>query len=174
MGSKAGRGNKPPGEELGVGAYVVGAAFVMLMVLAGAATGGMALRDLGKGLSSADWPTVKGTVTESRTRRAQGRRRTVIRYEYVADMVREEGHRIGFFHGIWGPRSPRSNVERYPVASEVTVRYDPAATAEAILEPGVWWLGFILNAMVSVIMLFLGFLGLRGSVRGIVAAWGKR
>ncbi len=89
------------------------------------------------------WPTVTGTVTESRVSYSapyddpdySHAYSPVVRYEYTVEGVTYKS-------AEFGDRDPgledwaRAVVARYPVGEPVTVYYDPASPRFSALEPG--------------------------------------
>lgn len=143
-------------------------ALSLLFLLGGGWGSARAWEDVQRGLASAEWPSARGEIVESRLRKGRKgpRKRLTLRYRYAAAGFQEHGSRIGFFHGLWGPSSPRRDVRRYPVGQEVEVRFSPDDPSQAVLEPGVWWVGYAVSQALCCALLGLGGLGLRSVVRG--------
>lgn len=89
-----------------------------------------------------NWQTVRGKITRSEVRALRKRSRDEgeqvrsapsIAYEYTVNGKRYTGERISL-----GENIPETDFERvlnrYPVGAEVTVYYDPANPAQAVLE----------------------------------------
>lgn len=111
---------------------------------------------------SEGWPTAPGRILKSEAdmRLGKGPRHIAdVRYEYEVDGRRYTGSKVQFSQGNY-----RSNAEaqavvgRYPVGTEVAVRYDPNDPAVAGLESSpasamqTLWLGVI-----ALLMPFLGY-----------------
>jgi hypothetical protein len=88
---------------------------------------------------STGWPTVEGTVVESR-RAATGRRggapAPVVRYEYEAGGSRHVGARLDFRMHWWSPEAIQAVLDANPVNARVTVHHDPDDPSVACLSPG--------------------------------------
>jgi hypothetical protein len=93
------------------------------------------------------WPHVSGTVTsaEVHSKLMPGKGGNFVsywpevRYEYAVDDRHITGDRIRFMvRGTSGDQA-RQIVLAYPPGKTVTVYFDPANTASAVLEPGIWW-----------------------------------
>jgi len=116
----------------------------------------MALRDRWLVAQSPSWPTVEGTVLESKveTRLGKGPRNMLeVRYEYTVDGRRYESSRVFFSQGSYRFRAnPEAVAERFPVGSHPAVHYDPDEASIAVLDTSadqagstIWWsLGFLL------------------------------
>ena len=104
-------------------------------------------RDISEAGTSADWPTVQGTIVSSavdsrRSSTSQGRPRTTfhadVRYKYAVGGAELVGDRVTVGDDTSTSSSDaREIVARYPAGSKVTVSYDPANPAQSVLEPGV-------------------------------------
>lgn len=102
------------------------------------------IRMLRKVAASDDWPQAQGIVLHSKlafhqTRRGQAAEKE-IEYEYTVEHKRYTSQRVAFdlFDKSGGRGLPKSIIERYPPKKKVTVYYDPADPATAILEPGIY------------------------------------
>ena len=110
-----------------------------LFVLAGLAVAAYGLTVLYHARRTAAWPSTPGVVTKSDVSHGAQSHATAVAYAYTVDGVPYRGADIG--RGIEFASTTedhaRRRVARYPVGARVTVYYDPAAPATAVLEPGV-------------------------------------
>lgn len=139
-----------------------------VMVLLGGAGLVITLPRPMEAVRSQDWPATRGKLVAAAIDRTRSRRRirydVDLRYTYVVEGRRLESERWSV-NG--SPRfTSRSDaeefLERHPVGSELTVRYDPEDPTSAVVvaggEPKAW-----MNVGFSVVVIVLGlFLGLRG------------
>lgn len=112
--------------------------------------------------ASAGWPTVEGTVVETRTTRKTG---THVRYRYEVAGREYESDRVRLVEKLWA--DGRSEVAaRYPEGKRVPVAYDPARPERAVLEPGTSWGAvakkFVGAGIVALLGLGLVAIGVRG------------
>ncbi|HKR57072.1 MAG TPA: DUF3592 domain-containing protein [Gemmatimonadales bacterium] len=113
------------------------------------------------GSRSSAWPTVAGTVLESRAETpARGSTyQAHVAYSYKVSGQVYEGDRIGFgmaTRGSW--QSVQGIIGPYPVGAVVQVHYDPATPDESVLQPG--WTGrAVLEMMLGAVMLVVGLFG---------------
>jgi len=107
---------------------IVGSVFLLLAL--GCAQG--IFHWLRKAHVTSRWPTVPGKVTSS-WEVLNGER---VKYDYAVNGKRYVGHQVS-----WGPRGGTADptcqelAEKYPPGREVTVYYDPAHPATAVLQP---------------------------------------
>lgn len=95
--------------------------------------------------NSVGWPTVRGTVIESRvehsTRTRKGRTTHTytprVRYRYGVDGREFEGDRVWFRSSSTSEAAAARTVATYASGSEVTVHHAPDDPGLACLEPGV-------------------------------------
>ncbi len=108
---------------------------------------------------SANWPTVSGTVIESRVKEeirtetrsrktASGRRRSstrekmyylpIVKYEYVVNSHTYVEGDLFYRSDLSSPNEEavREIVQQYPLGKTVTVSYSPEEPNNAVLEPG--------------------------------------
>jgi hypothetical protein len=84
-----------------------------------------------KAMASRRWPTVDGTVVQSRLVSRRGWRADVsYAYTVAGAQYRNDSTSLDVFS------SERAQVAQYPTGTRVTVHYDPADPATSILEPG--------------------------------------
>lgn len=96
--------------------------------------------------ASKNWPTTGGVVLESRIQEHHSNNSSStsyspkIVYRYQVKQNEFESNTVWFGSDVsTSSRSTASNaVKRFPVEKEVTVYYDPADPAIAVLEPGVF------------------------------------
>lgn len=121
--------------------------FGVLIGLVAVAWGGITARDAWWGSASRTWPTVPGTITESRIERHRHHHiDSTFRDDTITEQAKIEYHFEVDDHVFWGARiaydgalgrlSAREAVARYPYGTEVTVAYDPADPRRCVLEPG--------------------------------------
>lgn len=109
----------------------------------------MGLLEAWRGHASRWWPTVQGTMLESRviesTRRTGGLRRgggsttewtPRVRYEYEVEGVRHESERVDFMTRAGGRSAAEQELRGLEAGAPVTVHYDPADPSRAVLRPG--------------------------------------
>ena len=94
------------------------------------------------GQASEAWPTVAGTVMDSRLVALGEKNRSVgveVSYRYAVDGRDFDGTRIRFADITTGGRSDPATVQkRYPAGAEIRVHVDPQDATNAVLEPGVF------------------------------------
>jgi hypothetical protein len=84
-----------------------------------------------KALVSRRWPTVDGTVVQSRLVSRRGWRADVS-YAYTVSGVQYRNDSVSL--DVFA--NARGQLAQYPTGTRVTVHYDPADPAASILEPG--------------------------------------
>jgi hypothetical protein len=146
----------------------------LLMATLGFPAGAMLLLgawlDYWRAEQSKSWPAVTGRmlVSEVSVRLGKGPRNLPdVSYEYEVDGSRYESSRIRFGQGRTRFRAQAEElVGRYPVGSEVEVRYNPADpgvavldTSDAAVQSAVWW---------GVAWLAFPFLGFSESFRAMI------
>lgn len=114
--------------------WMVGVAGVIGCVAAFFIWMGAAERD--RAIAAQSWPTVEGTITESRvaeSRGAKGRRDStaIIRYSYSVDGAPYEGNRLSY---IVATESAAARAARYSPGDRVVVHVNPTDPAAAVLE----------------------------------------
>lgn len=120
-----------------------------LLIVAGIGMAVYGKATLGDAKASENWPSVTGQVIYTdvdRVHRMSGsssssgseyRYVPEVQYEYQVEGARYEGDRIAF--GSTRERSrfrAQDVVDRYPIASDVNVHYDPSNPSNSVLEPG--------------------------------------
>jgi len=126
-----------------------------------------------KARSSLEWPAVTGTVLETHIDETSSKNSgqkyiPVFTYRYVvADVTYENAD----YNIAGGPKlESRAEAEalqkQHPVGSSIEVRYDPDDPADALLEPGGEWFGWVLLAM-GMLMVLLGTVKLRKQLRAV-------
>lgn len=85
--------------------------------------------------ASTGWPTAKGTVTTSETRKVMFRKQPRLTYSYSVNGTPYTGNRISFASG-YPPKETDAILSRYPVGQEVVVAHEPGNPAQATLETG--------------------------------------
>lgn len=122
-------------------AYILFAIFVLVGL--GIAVYGLTV--LYHARRTAAWPGTPGVVTRSEVVRGDDSYSAALAYSYTVDGVAYEGTSIASGPEITSSTEDhaRRRVDRYPVGSAVTVYYDPAAPATAVLEPGLLKRSFV-------------------------------
>jgi hypothetical protein len=114
---------------------------VGLIFIAGGAV--LQLRARARGAKAQAWPTTAGVVIASEVvTRAMGNSTVLIpvvtyRYEVAGAALESMGLRLGAPQFFNSKPKAEALAARYPVGSQVTVHYDPAAPATAALDPKV-------------------------------------
>jgi len=98
----------------------------------------------GKAFAVPGWPTVAGVITRTNVSESHSLRRGTrldfeCEYAYEVGGRRYTGDRI-HYAGSNGDGEQRRRAEQYVEEASVTVRYDPADPADAVLELGNPWL----------------------------------
>jgi len=118
---------------------------------------------------SVSWPVVDGTVVRSEVvTETTGNGITTydpeVSFEYEVAGQRYRSRRIIFVDINYGRDAARATVDRYPVGSRVSARYDPRNPKIAVLEPGMagnvshYYLGFAIGlafALIGVVFAYL-------------------
>jgi hypothetical protein len=110
-----------------------------------------------RGEQSKEWPTVPGVITvaelgKQSDRDSDGRTSTTYRADISYDyLVNDTAYVNGNVHfgsmQSSDPSTARAVLKRYPVGKSVTVYYNPARPQQAVLEPGVAAVAWILPAL---------------------------
>ena len=130
-------------------------------------------RDIIRGLSSRNWPTTEGKITQSGVDMSQstddeGEIKTSygasIQYTYSVSWQELVGSRRTFTNvRTNSSRRAEQIVERYPQGSSVTVYYTEEDPSLSVLEPGVGWFSYV--GMVLVLgLIIVGILGVTGVI----------
>jgi hypothetical protein len=142
---------------------------VLLLLGAGAVLFGFGIYS--SGAASAGWPTASGVVEASRvtsSRDSDGGTTYGASVEY-GYTVRGRGYRSRKVTAGDYSSSDRSRAEgivsKYPAGRQVAVRYDPANPSEAVLEPGVPWMSFLMVILLGVLFAVVGLAGLLGRIK---------
>jgi len=146
---------------------------------------GLGLAWWGKGYladaqATAKWPTVEGTVLETRihtyksTSGSGSKKRTTTMYEpivvyrYEVDGKTYTHDQVEFASGgSSSASSAKKTIHRYPVGSKVTVYYDPELPQNALLEPGAKWYAYMPLGFGVLFALVGGLTFIRSIFRGI-------
>ena len=101
-----------------------------------AAYGGYALARCHR---SSSWPSTDGIIVDSRIESQSEGSVARLAYEYEVEGVSHRGTAIepGSPWSGAGKHSAEALTKRYPKAAKVKVYYNPAAAADAVLEPGI-------------------------------------
>ncbi len=111
-----------------------------------------------RGRQSTQWPTVTGVITVSELGKHVDRDTDTgststtysadISYDYVVDDVAYVNGSV-YFGSMQSsdPSTARLVLNRYPVEKRVTVYYNPARPQQAVLEPGIALVAWILPAL---------------------------
>ncbi|PYJ11628.1 MAG: hypothetical protein DMF06_02110 [Verrucomicrobia bacterium] len=94
-----------------------------------------AWKNVQRAKASANWPTVKGTVTASEGVKKMFRKQPRVTYSYSVNGAPFTGNRISFAGG-YPPRETDAILSRFPVGREVVVAHAPDKPSEATLETG--------------------------------------
>ena len=91
--------------------------------------------------ASGDWPTIQGTVIESRIQEHQSglhaSYKPIVRYEYSVNDEFYSGSVLSLSdYSSQDKFVARKIARKYPFGSNVTVYYNPDNPSEALLEPG--------------------------------------
>ena len=144
---------------------ILGTLFFGLFFTAGFFAVGLLIHQLPKAISSEQWPSVDGVVTESSLRQGRKRRRSHrLRYQYVVDGQPIEGKQVAFMGRVFASSARRRHAA-YPVGRKVTVYYHPQQPEVAVLEPGVNLLSFTGLGVIATVFVVIGALGLRVTFR---------
>ena len=109
-----------------------------------------------KSLSAQRWETVEGKIVESRASRgSRSRSEPQIVYEYQVAGRLYKSEKIAFLFVTSSESDVFETVSKYPPDAKVTVYYNPADPAQAVLEPDV--------SIFSVLILIAGI--------SLLAAW---
>jgi len=104
--------------------------------------GGIAFADGGiavgvwRAVQSANWPTTPGTVTDSHLQTQRKSVTLFVRYTYTVHEQEHTGTRYDDGPAFLPKQKWPKAQSELPVGSSVTVYYDPAAPATAVLHPG--------------------------------------
>jgi len=117
------------------------AILVVALLAFGVVLGGFGLYRYQLGNESASWPSVQGTITQSRAQstRRDGKQEYMpsVHYTYSVDGASHTGTRITASDVYQKTRSGAEDILRsYPVGAEVAVFYDPGAPEKSVLEAG--------------------------------------
>lgn len=141
------------------------------------------VQELWRGWGSESWPTVQGQVVSSEVdfskvddeipandmNRNQVKDRVnyevwypVVKYSYSVDGQTHESEQIAIVGETFNTRDEaRTEADQYPEGSELTVYYDPANPADAVLKPGA-------DITSGVWILFGGLLFLTGVAAAVI------
>ena len=102
----------------------------------------MCVRGIVMQTAANDYPSVPGKVIDSRVEThsdSEGgtSHKAKVRYAYTVNDQPYEGDRVRYGMHTGGKKASRSFVQKHAPGTPVTVYYNPAKPAEAILEPGV-------------------------------------
>ena len=126
-------------------------AFILFGVIAAVGTA----VEMRAGLRSLDWPMAEGEITRSERRRANSRLKR-LEYRYAVAGQEYTGWRAAYVRvPYWRP-----TYKLYRPGRAVAVRYDPENPAEAVLEPGAPVVGVLTDALVPLLLVGFGGIGL--------------
>ena len=118
-----------------------------------------------KAQASQSWPTAAARVLASEVRehvrydsdnQSQFSYEPVVEYSYTVGQQTYSSRRIAYGANSFGRGQAQKMIERYPVGSAVTARYNPANPAEAVLETKA--AGAALFLILGIVFLALGVL----------------
>lgn len=132
--------------------------FPLLFLVVGLILLAIGARQLYQGEQSKDWPTVQGKIAVAELGKRVDRdsdNSTVsttysadISYDYIVDDVAYVNGDLHFGSvSSSDPSYARRLLQRYPVGKVVTVYYNPAQPQQAVLEPGIAGVTWILPAI---------------------------
>jgi hypothetical protein len=103
---------------------------------------GFAFVPLRRALASQDWSTALGTIVSSRVERLSTSDgplfQLAVVYRYCVGSCDYTGREISTASVQYGTkRSAERRLQNYPIGAPVTVRYNPANPAQALLKPGI-------------------------------------
>jgi hypothetical protein len=125
--------------------------------------------------ASMSWPTVQGQVVSSELREHRDSDGDImynadVRYAYRVDNQNYENTMITMMDGSTSVRaSVQNTVYKYKAGTTVTIYYDPANPAFALLEPGIKG-GVLILGAVMLCFPAVGLLALVGPLFGFVRA----
>ncbi len=135
----------PSFHELGPGQkFFFARIFLWFIVLLGVGSMYLGLNTMNLARQSTGWPSVQGTVTESRihseSHPGAGKKPTYhanVEYAYTVDGEEHTGDRVSFGeYGTNDPSHAQAIIGRYPKGNTVAVYHDPDRPGESVLEPG--------------------------------------
>jgi hypothetical protein len=121
---------------------------MLFFMLFGGLIAGAGISDLARAFASVHWPTVTGTVRESRVIRYPNSGRTFsddevssaavsFHYAFKVGTAVFEGYRISYDNsGSKAFPSAGAFIARYPEGGDITVHYLPEDPATCLIEPG--------------------------------------
>jgi len=117
------------------------AILVVVLLVFGLVLGGFGLYRYTMGKESVSWPMVKGKITYSRAEPKKVKTgheyRPSVKYAYTVDGTSYKGNRITASDVYQKTLSGAKDIlKKYPTGGEVSVYYDPADPARALLETG--------------------------------------
>lgn len=116
-------------------------------------------RMIARGRRSLAWPSVEGTIEESRVASAEDDTLPKIVFSYTVDEHRYRCDAKLAGDAALSPDLAESRVNKYPAGARVRVHYNPREPGQATLEPGPArddWLIFVIGLAAA--LLGLGFL----------------
>lgn len=145
-----------------VGAVVVGVAGLVVLALG--------IRNLRRAAATKAWQTTTGEVSSATVATREStlsptedgeppKPRTLYRadvtYRYTVQGRAYEGRRVGFDDVELSSEGPaQAVVDRYAPGTQVTVSFDPANPADAVLEPGVSKASLVVPALGAALVAF--------------------
>jgi hypothetical protein len=128
----------------------------VFFILPGIALAAFGIWQIRTGLSSNNWPSVAGHITEIKTQRVPsspdpGAYRTVVRYRYVVNSQTYDHSRVSF-RGIPSKDHIRAT---YHTGDKVTVHHAPDDPSDAVLEPGMTAGGLLFYGLIGSVALIL-------------------
>lgn len=108
------------------------------------------------GKASEQWPTIEGTILESRVEYDGDNYNLRIRYRYNVLFEIFEGDAVTYRGFSGDKRTLEGYVEKYPEQSKVLVYYDPADPENSVLEPGVDSSSYVLGGVGIVVLFTIG------------------
>jgi Na+-transporting methylmalonyl-CoA/oxaloacetate decarboxylase gamma subunit len=141
----------------------------MIFIFVGLSILFLGLRSYNKIKSSANWPNTQGKIEKSEVKYKPARWWQAVKvpvyspqttYCYVVKGIEYHSDRISIVGFDTADKDrAQDTVEKYPVGSSVSVRYDPQNPGFAFLEVGQSKSGLILLLLIGSVVLILGIIG---------------
>lgn len=109
-----------------------------------------------RGHASQRWPTTEGTILESRVQLEGDHYSAKLLYAYLVQGEVITGN-VLTYRGVNSDRETAEVLaQKYPAAAKVFVYYDPAESANSVLEPGVDKHSYFAGSLVIVVLFCVG------------------
>jgi len=137
--------------------------FAVFMLLGGSALLAFGAYRLYYGYASKKWPTTQGLVLLSHVKKGRGSKsnrttyKAVVSYSYKVKNKTYEGSRVSFGDGASSNHKVACKlVDMFPKGKTIKVYYKPEDPENAVLVPGIHWIGFLLGG-IGLILILVGF-----------------